>query len=720
MALAEVAALLRLNTSEFMAKLGEAEGAMHKVAKGGGSSFEQAGKVSGIAAASIAGGALAVGIAAVDMASKYDDAHVSMVASAKAAGTSFDALKPQIDATSSQMEKFGYTNAQTEEAVGSLLTSQGKSAPIMKDMGLAANIAAAKHIDLQTAIGLVEKAANGQSKPLKAMGIDLNVAAGGAKATAKAHDALSKAQQKVNDDMAAGADRAEAGSKANNKLGADVLSLEGAHKKLADTQSAGGQIIDALSDRFGGQASTAADTMAGRMKAMKANGEDLLKTLGEKLIPVIDGLVKIIQKAVTWLEKHKDVAIALAIVIGGVLATAFTVWAVSLFMVDGALSPIVVPMMIIIGVIALMVLGVMELIKHWGTIVKFFGKVFDDVKKIFTEAVDAVVGFFTRLPGQIVSTLGDIVGTVFGALKTAGVWVWQNGILPVITFFTSLPGKAFTAIGDIIGTVFKDFIKISEWFVTNVEIPVIKWFAALPGKAFTAIGDILRTIFKDFIKISEWFVTNVEIPVIQWFTALPGKAFTALGNLLGTIFKDALKIFNWFEDNVAAPVHNWFAALPGKAFTALGNLLGTIFAGALAIGTWLENNVLQPAISWFTSLPGKIVSSVGNIAGKIWDGIFGGGGSSTPPPPKGHASGGSVTGGMPTIIGENGPELFTPSSSGYITSNNNLGGGNGGGSTQVNLQIDGKTFATLMLPSLQTTVLQAQRSSSVNIFGSAA
>ena len=679
MALAEVAALLRLNTSEFMAKLGEAEGAMHKVAKGGGSSFEQAGKVSGIAAASIASGALAVGIAAVDMAAKYDDAHVSMVASAKAAGTSFDALKPQIDATSSQMEKFGYTNAQTEEAVGSLLTSQGKAAPIMKDMGLAANIAAAKHLDLQTAIGLVEKAANGQTKPLKAMGIDLNVAAGGAIAAAKAQDGLAKAQDAMGAILAKSPDALNASSKAHAAYEVAVGKVESAQKKLSDTQSAGGQIIGALSERFSGQASAAAGTMAGKLAEMKANGEDLLQTLGQKLIPILDKVVTAIQKAVTWLEKHKDVAIALAIVIGGVLATAFTVWAVSLFMVDGALSPIVVPMMIIIGVIALMVLGVMELIKHWGTIVKFFGKVFDDVKKIFTEAVDAVVGFFTRLPGQIVSTLGDIVGTVFGALKTAGVWVWQNGILPVITFFTSLPGKAFTAIGDIVGTVFKDFIKISEWFVTNVEIPVIKWFAALPGKAFTALGD-----------------------------------------LLGTIFAGALKIFNWFEDNVAAPVHNWFAALPGKAFTALGDLLGTIFAGALAIGTWLENNVLQPAISWFTSLPGKIVSSVGNIAGKIWDGIFGGGGSSTPPPAKGHASGGSVTGGMPTIIGENGPELFTPSSSGYITSNNNLGGGNGGGSTQVNLQIDGKTFATLMLPSLQTTVLQAQRSSSVNIFGSAA
>ena len=634
----EVIAYLRANTSEFTAKIGEAKLEMDKLEKSGSGGMEKMQKVGGAALLGVGAVAVGVGLAAVDMAEKYNTAHVSLEASAKAAGTSFEALKPQIDSTSKAMEGFGYTNAQTEAAVGSLITSQGKSAPVMKDMQLAANIAAAKHIDLQTAIGLVEKASNGMTKPLKAMGIDLNIAAGGAKATAKAQDGLAKAQDAMVAILAKSPDALNASSKAHAAYEVAVGKVESAQKKLSDTQSAGGQIIGALSERFSGQASAAAGTMAGKLAEMKANGEDLLQTLGQKLIPILDKVVTAIQKAVTWLEKHKDVAIALAIVIGGVLATAFTVWAVSLFMVDGALSPIVVPMMIIIGVIALMVLGVMELIKHWGTIVKFFGKVFDDVKKIFTEAVDAVVGFFTRLPGQIVSTLGDIVGTVFGALKTAGVWVWQNGILPVITFFTSLPGKAFTAIGDIVGTVFKDFIKISEWFVTNVEIPVIKWFAALPGKAFTALGD----------------------------------------------------------------------------------LLGTIFAGALAIGTWLENNVLQPAISWFTSLPGKIVSSVGNIAGKIWDGIFGGGGSSTPPPAKGHASGGSVTGGMPTIIGENGPELFTPSSSGYITSNNNLGGGNGGGSTQVNLQIDGKTFATLMLPSLQTTVLQAQRSSSVNIFGSAA
>jgi hypothetical protein len=37
----------------------------------------------------------------------------------------------------------------------------------------------------------------------------------------------------------------------------------------------------------------------------------------------------------------------------------------------------------------------------------------------------------------------------------------------------------------------------------------------------------------------------------------------------------------------------------------------------------------------------------------------------------GAATGGNISG--PTIVGENGPELFTPRSSGYVTPNNQLG-----------------------------------------------
>ena len=50
---------------------------------------------------------------------------------------------------------------------------------------------------------------------------------------------------------------------------------------------------------------------------------------------------------------------------------------------------------------------------------------------------------------------------------------------------------------------------------------------------------------------------------------------------------------------------------------------------------------------------------------------------------KTRASGGPVTGGKPYIVGEKGPELFTPSSSGKITPNHELGG-----NVSVNVAVD--------------------------------
>jgi hypothetical protein len=54
----------------------------------------------------------------------------------------------------------------------------------------------------------------------------------------------------------------------------------------------------------------------------------------------------------------------------------------------------------------------------------------------------------------------------------------------------------------------------------------------------------------------------------------------------------------------------------------------------------------------------------------------------------GHAMGGPVSGGVPILIGENGPELFLPSGAGNIIPNNALkssGGRGGGGGAVLNI-----------------------------------
>lgn len=58
----------------------------------------------------------------------------------------------------------------------------------------------------------------------------------------------------------------------------------------------------------------------------------------------------------------------------------------------------------------------------------------------------------------------------------------------------------------------------------------------------------------------------------------------------------------------------------------------------------------------------KPPSNYGHALGKAMAGMFGGM----------RASGGNVAPGMPYIVGERGPELFTPGASGHITPNNQM------------------------------------------------
>ena len=589
----EVIAYLRANTSEFTAKIGEAKLEMDKLEKSGSGGMEKMQKVGGAALLGVGAVAVGVGLAAVDMAEKYDTAHVSLEASAKAAGTSFEALKPQIDSTSKAMEGFGYTNAQTEAAVGSLITSQGKSAPVMKDMQLAANIAAAKHIDLQTAIGLVEKASNGMTKPLKAMGIDLNIAAGGAIAAAKAQDGLAKAQDAMGAILAKSPDALNASSKAHAAYEVAVGKVESAQKKLSDTQSAGGQIIGALSERFSGQASAAAGTMSGKLAEMKANGENLLQTLGQKLIPVLDKVVTAIQHVVTWLEKHKGVAEAIAIVIGTVLVGAIAVYVASMASAAVATIAATWPLLLIVAAVALVGVAIYELHAHW-------------------KQVWALIGPYVHEAWAIIKPIFDILKTVLTIDIKLGIEILRT---------------AFDVAWGAISAVIK-----------------VAW-------------DIIKPVW-GFIKDG---ITDVQ---------------TVVG--------------------------------------ALSDAWSSIWQGLGAAVTSAYNTYIKPAVD--------VVMGAVNTVKNAWDAVFGGGGSSkpaTPAPPTGatinhagRASGGPVSSLSTYLVGEQGPELFTPSSSGTIIPNGALGGGSDT-PVHITVQIAGTDVGSVLLPSL----LQLKRTGGYGTLG---
>lgn len=78
------------------------------------------------------------------------------------------------------------------------------------------------------------------------------------------------------------------------------------------------------------------------------------------------------------------------------------------------------------------------------------------------------------------------------------------------------------------------------------------------------------------------------------------------------------------------------------------------------------NSLIKMLVQYYITKPlfDAITGFVGGIGG-------GGGGS----PPAGRAVGGPVSGGTPYMVGERGPELFVPNSSGQVSPNGRMGGG---------------------------------------------
>jgi len=104
------------------------------------------------------------------------------------------------------------------------------------------------------------------------------------------------------------------------------------------------------------------------------------------------------------------------------------------------------------------------------------------------------------------------------------------------------------------------------------------------------------------------------------------------------------------------------------------------------------NNVLNKLIdaafnmAFFGNMQGTLGG--GGLFGSIL-GMFGGGGGNNQvfndvqTPMVNAANGGRIPGGKPSLVGERGPELFTPATSGYVTPNHALGG-----STNIVVNVD--------------------------------
>jgi hypothetical protein len=321
---------LKANISEFSTAMGEARSEMNKTETEGTGNFD---KLAGFGKAALFGlGTAAVGIGglSLEMADKFETSHAKLEQALTNAGSSFEKFKEPIGAVQKQMEQYGYTNAQTQEALANLTTALKDPKKAIDDIGLAADLAKYKHIDLADAATAVAKAQEGNLKPLKQLGIDLPVAAGGAAKLEAANNALSVATDAASAYLAAHSDAIDATSKNHTEYEKLLGKVHDAQDKVNTVSSAGTDIMKGLSDAIGGQAAKQAETFAGKMASVKAQSEDVLKNIGMALIPILEQLMSVVKDVVDWFSKHKAVMEAVVAVIGGILIAAIGAYIVSL------------------------------------------------------------------------------------------------------------------------------------------------------------------------------------------------------------------------------------------------------------------------------------------------------------------------------------------------------------------------------------------------------
>jgi hypothetical protein len=170
----------------------------------------------------------------------------------------------------------------------------------------------------------------------------------------------------------------------------------------------------------------------------------------------------------------------------------------------------------------------------------------------------------------------------------------------------------------------------------------------------------------------------------QW---IAGAFFGPIGFLLVELAKHWSDVWGGIKDAASAVWHfldsNIFQPL-SVAFTAVAGGVGYLYLLWKQTWTdigdalkWVWDHTLGPVIDSIKSGINDTIGLLGKVGGLL--GHIPGVSSVLGAVGLGHASGGAVVGGQPILVGERGPELFVPPTSGQIIPNGQFGAAGGAG-----------------------------------------
>jgi hypothetical protein len=310
---------------------------------------------------------------------------------------------------------------------------------------------------------------------------------------------------------------------------------------------------------------------------------------------------------------------------------------------------------------------------------------------VVIDFISMLLGMFRSLAMFIDDKFGDVIGSVMNfAVKAIG------GVVEAIAFLGGAIGKlvSYTTGNDDMLNFFNNIEAAANKARTGGLDRIKETFedlgSAVPvTTAQDFIANLLKNVEDGAIKIEEAQIAiNKKLAETGDDTLIQiaqstSKTMEQLAQQFGGYADGALEVLKTFEQSTIKLSDDLATALmsgqsTGEAFkTYFKTLVTDMIAQALRLA------VIQPLLS---SIFGAQFGAGGKISG-FEGGIFNFGG--------GKANGGSVMKNRPYLVGERGPELFTPGASGQITPNNALGGGSTQPVTYNINAVDARSFKQL-------------------------
>jgi hypothetical protein len=393
--------------------------------------------------------------------------------------------------------------------------------------------------------------------------------------------------------------------------------------------------VDALGDVEGAAKSmgdTLNDNVKTKIEAFKRQALQSLATfIAEKVIPAIESISN-------WAKDNTGTITVIAAAIAGPLVLAFIAWAASAAAAAVSTIAASAPLLLLVGAVALLAAGLVwayQNIEGFRNAVDAVGRF---IRDDFLPALQGIWQTFTEdiLPIlQVVAAY--ITNEVVGALR--GLWTFiDENVIPVLEEFWAFIDE------DVIPVLEDLALKISDTVIPQLE----RLETTIEEDVIPAVRDFAAWIRRDVLPILAILVMVLRGQLMGALNVVKG-AFDALGWAARTTM------------DILRPIAGAFGGTISFGFRNIGFAIDAVRWAVEAL-----SNALITVLGW----AGSVVSTLNNI--KIPKLRVPGDTGGNPLIPGPLARGGPANAGGLYLVGEEGPELFVPRTSGVVVPNNKL------------------------------------------------